>query len=348
VTTTGTVRLLDVEPDLGRYLTDADVEGLDGLPVPAVGVAPGDLDVRALLAGRHAFGAVVLEGLIIVRLAVGEAATLRVIGPGDMLGIPAGLQSTLVADRGWRASGAVRLALLERAVLLAAHRAPRIVAGLHARSSEQADRVAVQLAICQLPRVEDRVLALLWLLAETWGQVTAHGTALRLHLTHETIGGLVGARRSTVTLALGQLTDDGAILRQDRGWLLLAPPVPAVPGPTAEAPPELLDPLPERVERPVTFTPSDVAGRLEELQVIRDDLANVREVNRRRVERELSRLRESRRVSHELREQARGYRELVARLHHDNDAGNGLGSMEGQTDDAAAEWLSAPVDGLDD
>src|SRR5205814_1889348 len=110
---------------------------------------------------------------------------------------------------------------------IAAHRTPRLVAGLHARSTEQADRVAVQLAVCQLPRVEDRVLSMLWLLAESWGQVTAHGTALRLHLTHETLGGLVGARRSTVTLALGQLTEGGAILRQDRGWLLPVPPASA-------------------------------------------------------------------------------------------------------------------------
>ena len=90
--------------------------------------------------------------------------------------------------------------------------------------AEQSDRLATQLAICQLPRVDQRLLAMMWLLAESWGQVTSAGTTLPLTLTHDTLGGLVGARRPTVTLALGELTDRGAIVRQDRGWLLLEPP----------------------------------------------------------------------------------------------------------------------------
>jgi hypothetical protein len=45
-----------------------------------------------------------------------------------------------------------------------------------------------------------------------------------LALTHETLGALVGARRPTVTLALRKLTDDGALVAQDPGWLLVAPP----------------------------------------------------------------------------------------------------------------------------
>jgi Crp-like helix-turn-helix domain len=107
------------------------------------------------------------------------------------------------------------------------HRWPRLLAGLHVRAAEQIERVAVQLAICQLSRVEDRLLALLWLLAETWGRVTASGTSLPITLTHETIGALIGARRPTVTLALGDLSERGAIVRQGRGWLLTErPPVP--------------------------------------------------------------------------------------------------------------------------
>ena len=47
-------------------------------------------------------------------------------------------------------------------------------------------------------------------------------------LTHETLGGLIGARRPTVTLALRKLSEDGSVLRQESGWLLLElPPEPA-------------------------------------------------------------------------------------------------------------------------
>jgi hypothetical protein len=53
---------------------------------------------------------------------------------------------------------------------------------------------------------------------------------LPLSLTHELLGALVGARRPTVTLALRALTDRGAVVHQDKGWLLLERPVPPPAG----------------------------------------------------------------------------------------------------------------------
>jgi CRP-like cAMP-binding protein len=245
----GTVRLLDVEPDLGRYLTAADAEVLDGVPVPVIGLGVGDLELAEVLAAHHAFAGIVLDGLLVRRLAVGEVSTLILMGPGDFVPAGFGSQSILVTARGCRASAPTTIALLEREFLLGAHRAPRLVAGLHARTIEQAERVAVQLAICQLPRVEERILALLWHLAECWGQVTVDGTALRLHLTHGTIGGLVGARRSTVTLALGQLREEGAIRREKQGLLLLKAPARGVPRPSRDPGPQVLGPLPPSDKR---------------------------------------------------------------------------------------------------
>jgi hypothetical protein len=45
-----------------------------------------------------------------------------------------------------------------------------------------------------------------------------------MSLTHDVLGALVGARRPTITLALRELTERGAIARQDQGWLLLQEP----------------------------------------------------------------------------------------------------------------------------
>jgi CRP-like cAMP-binding protein len=341
-----TVRLLDVEPDLGRYLTADDADALDGLPVPIVGVGQGELDLHTLLVSRRAFGAVILDGLLVRTVVAGEARMLRLLGPGDVLGSASAPESTVVDEHGWRAGAPTTLAMLDRDILLAAHRVPRLVAGLYARAAEQTDRVAVQAAICQMPRVEDRVLAVLWLLAESWGQVTAHGTALRLHLTHESIGSLVGARRSTVTLALGQLTDEGSILRQDQGWLLLEAPPHVEHAPVSDIGPELLGALPAHDDAPLAAEPLD--KRLAELREIGDDLASVRELNRRRIDHELARLRQSRRVSRELREESRAKRRSRAGLHHDDHASDGLGPSEREADDAAAERLAAPVDSVDD
>jgi len=53
--------------------------------------------------------------------------------------------------------------------------------------------------------------------------VTKLGTHLPLTITHQTFGELIGARRPTVTLALHELTDRGALITQPNGWLLTEP-----------------------------------------------------------------------------------------------------------------------------
>jgi Crp-like helix-turn-helix domain len=120
-----------------------------------------------------------------------------------------------------RTAAPARLGLFGDELLTAAHRWPRLVQGLYACIGEQLQRLTAQLVICQLPRVDDRILAMFWLLSESWGQVTPSGIRLPLALTHEALGALVGAARPTVTLALRKLTEQGAIIHQDTGWLLL-------------------------------------------------------------------------------------------------------------------------------
>ena len=220
------IRMLQADPDLGRFLPPEERREAAALTIPTEQLDIGPFDVDELLHRHRAFGAFVVDGMLACHLRVGEQAGMRLIGPGDILSPGSAPASMLLADRGWRVVAPSRVAILGRDILVGVHRWPRLLAGLHARIAEQIERVAVQLAICQLPRVEDRLLALLWLLAESWGRVTPAGTSLPISLTHETLGALVGARRPTVTLALGELAERGAVLRQDRSWLLLErPPV---------------------------------------------------------------------------------------------------------------------------
>jgi CRP-like cAMP-binding protein len=79
----------------------------------------------------------------------------------------------------------------------------------------------VHLAIAQLNRVDLRVLALLWHLAERWGVVAADGVVVPLRLTHATLGRFVGAQRPTVTLALQQLSEAGDLARRPDGAFVL-------------------------------------------------------------------------------------------------------------------------------
>ena len=235
------VSLLDARPELTRSLTPDELAEVAHVQLPVVIADPSRTALDTLLEQHHAFGAAVLDGLVMNSLRVGEQTGIQLLGPGDLLFAPVDLVPTWARGFELQAAGSARLALFGNEFLAATLRWPRIVQGLWASIGEQLQRLTVQLVICQLPRVDERVLSMLWLLSESWGQVTSGGVRLPLALTHETLGGLVGARRPTVTLALRKLAQDGAIVHQDTGWLLLQAPADV---PEAEArilPPELSD-----------------------------------------------------------------------------------------------------------
>jgi hypothetical protein len=218
------VSLLDATLELTRHLTSDERDELAGVSLPAITVAPGPLELSALLTRHRAFGATVLDGIVINALRVGEHTGIQLLGPGDLLVPGSALWPDWLSALELRTATEVRLGLLGNELLAAAFRWPRVVQGLYMCVGDQLQRLTAQLVICQLPRVEDRLLAMLWLLSDSWGQVTSGGVRLRLALTHETLGAMIGARRPTVTLALRRLTEDGAIVHQDSGWLLVQPP----------------------------------------------------------------------------------------------------------------------------
>ncbi len=217
------IRLSEAEPALLRFLLPDDRVPAGDILLPLASLGSGE-DLHELIGGARAFAAVVLDGMLAQSLCVNGHAGLRLLGPGDVVSLVQVPRLSNVEVGECRASGEVRMALLEREILLAARRWPLIVAGLHAHGAQQTKRLLAQMMICQMPRVDERVMAIMWLLADVWGQATPVGTLLRLKLTHQLIGELVGARRPTVTLAVGELVDRGALLRQDGGWLLLERP----------------------------------------------------------------------------------------------------------------------------
>lgn len=219
-----TIRLFEAEPDLARYLSTEDRVQAAQVRLPGIEIPAGPVRVKQVLGRAGAFAALITHGMLLQSVRLGEHAGLRLIGPGDIVSHSEAPSSMLVLEAESRATVPTQIALLGRDLLLAGRRWPWLIAGLHGRMAEQSERLTTQLMICQLPRVDDRLLAMLWLLAESWGQVTPSGTVVPIELTHSALGGLIGARRPTVTLALSELTERGAVIRQADGWLLLQPP----------------------------------------------------------------------------------------------------------------------------
>jgi CRP/FNR family cyclic AMP-dependent transcriptional regulator len=220
----GTIPLLAADPELERLLRPEDWLLAEQSTLPVHEIPAGPVSLADLLDGSSAFAALLLDGILIQTVLLGDHAGLRLIGPGDLLALRQSLPTALIDNASLRATVDTRVAVFGDEFLAAASQLPHLMAGVHDRSSDQNDRLLTQMMICQLPRVDDRLLSMLWLLADTWGRVTPSGTIVPIRLTHGVLGGLVGARRSTVTLALKELTDRGALLRQSDGWLLLEAP----------------------------------------------------------------------------------------------------------------------------
>jgi CRP/FNR family transcriptional regulator, cyclic AMP receptor protein len=216
----GRVALLEVDPELAGGLPgDEQARAERALVVQSLVVQPGPWEGWPVTA----FALLVAEGLVVRETAVGGRLLPQVLGSGDVLESWPDPEGVLGAEVSTTIAEQATLLVLDGRFLAGAARWPSLMVEVQRRLATQAHRLAVQGAICQLARVELRVLALLWHLAERWGRVSREGVVLPVKLTHETLGRFVGARRPSVTLAMGQLADDGLVMRREDGAWVLPP-----------------------------------------------------------------------------------------------------------------------------
>ncbi len=226
-TTSRAVRILEADPDLGA-----------GIPRDQWQLATAASSAPAFEFDRGpwrfdpppepgSFGALVLDGLMLIRIDAGSRSHIEMLGPGDLvspwvgtgpeLSVPSILTASVVAR--------TRVALLDRRFALRTARWPEIHAGLIQRSIDRSRRLSLQSAINALPRIEERVEVTLWELAYRFGRVTREGIVLDLPISHSQLADIVAAQRPSVSTAVVRLEDQGQISRTARRtWLLRGTP----------------------------------------------------------------------------------------------------------------------------
>jgi CRP/FNR family transcriptional regulator, cyclic AMP receptor protein len=227
--TSETVRLLEVDPELGALLAPARrAEAERDLVVRTHRLSVGPWDVTRLSgASADHVGLLVLDGVITRELVVADHVSAELLGPGDLVRPWQGANTTglLPVQAVWSVLSTVTLAVLDRRFAAEAARYPEITAALFDRLGERSLRLATTQAISQLTRVDRRLKALFWHLAERWGRVSGNGVVVPLALTHRILGQLVGARRPTVSTALSELAEREELVRRaDGSWLLRGDP----------------------------------------------------------------------------------------------------------------------------
>ena len=215
--------LFDIDPELA--------EGLDArrraevraraivaiVDLPAGPWSPTQLSEGAM----RPFALMVVEGLVLRELLLAGSTATELLGPCDIVALAPSDDALLPSRAEWMVPQAARIAVLDDRIMQILRTWPAVGRLLLDRAARREARLSTHRAIAQLPRVDQRLLAFFAHLAERWGRVGATGVVMPLHLTHETLGRLIGARRPTVSLALKDLAADGLLRRREDGaWLL--------------------------------------------------------------------------------------------------------------------------------
>jgi len=182
----------------------------------------GECDLSAWFeAVGSGLGLLVLDGLIAIDARVGNRTATELVGPGDLLqpGRPLA-EDLLERTDSWRALSATRFALLDAEFAERVRPWPQIVNTLLMRAGRRIADLDVLRAITSQPRLEARLVLLLWHLAARWGRVEPTGIRVSLPLTHRMLGQLVGAERPSISHALGRLAQAGVVTGTAGDWHL--------------------------------------------------------------------------------------------------------------------------------
>lgn len=218
-------RILDVDPELGYRLEAQDREHARRLAVARLRTIPAGEWAPSREWDEQAghLGLLVVDGLVTRTISLGHTTCSELLGQRDILrpwNEDCGF-TVAELDASWTVLQELRVAVLDHRFAAIAARWPAIIDVLISRLVLRSRCLAFHLAVTRLNRVDVRLLVTLWFLAERWGRVTSEGVLLPLRLTHQILAQLIGARRPSVTTAVGELTSAGlASRRPDGSWVL--------------------------------------------------------------------------------------------------------------------------------
>jgi CRP/FNR family transcriptional regulator, cyclic AMP receptor protein len=171
---------------------------------------------------RGGIGLLLLEGLIVRRVGRTGRYGAELLGPGDLMRPwqHDGEDVTLPFDTSFRVIEQALLAVLDLRFAARAAPYPEVTGALVGRAMQRSRTLVVNMAIAHYPRIDRRLLMLMWHLADRWGRVTPEGIRIPLRLTHQLLADLVASRRPSVTSGLQQLAREGEISKHGDAWIL--------------------------------------------------------------------------------------------------------------------------------
>jgi CRP-like cAMP-binding protein len=221
------VRVLEREPELGLRIPAEQIAQAREELVAGVGHFERGVWTPPTNRGVAGLGFLMLEGLVARNLILAGTTCTELVGDGDVLqASSASRDDNLVPYHvQWQVLEPCSVAVLDDTFARLLGRWPSVMSALLERAVRRILRMSIHQALLQLSPLETRLLVLFWHLAERWGKVTPVGINVRLRLSHEVLGHLVGAQRASVTTALRHIGESGRLARRTDGtWLLRGSP----------------------------------------------------------------------------------------------------------------------------
>jgi hypothetical protein len=214
---------LDVDPDLAGNKTGTELAAIrDRLTAPVFRMPAGPMPEPPTHKRDGHLGFLVLKGLLLYEVSACGRATAELLGVGDLVRPWSGhISGTLPSEVKWNVLEQTLLADLGTVASSRFADSCEVFEALVRRCGERAEAVAIQRSITAHVRVDVRLLAYLWHLADRWGVVTPGAVKLDIPLTHAVLARLIGARRPTVTTALQRLMQLGYLRRDGRAFVLI-------------------------------------------------------------------------------------------------------------------------------
>ena len=166
-------------------------------------------------------GLLILEGLIAINVQVGDRIATDLLGAGDLIQPwTYDDDELLVCEHRLAGAGRDRVRGARPGLRAARPAVAADHAALLRRAGKRTRRLNVQRAIAAQPRLEIRLVLLMWHLAARWGKVEPGGIRLPIPLTHQLIGRLIAAERPSVSHALSRLAKSGVVTGHGDEWHL--------------------------------------------------------------------------------------------------------------------------------
>ncbi len=223
----GKVRLLDAEPSLARGIERGrQDDARESLITDVIRIEPGPWEEAGQPPGNPLFlGYLILDGAVTREIIIAGRPSLELLGPGDLIRpwiVPEPLDAMHVTAE-WSLISAGHFAVIDEDFHRQSQEFPSVLTVLMDRVVARARWLGFQVALCQVPRIDLRLLLLFRYLAERWGDESPRGTRISIRLSHRNLAAMIGARRPKVSSALTALADERLIEQDKDGtWTFFA------------------------------------------------------------------------------------------------------------------------------